>query len=275
VALENERVPPGLDVSRPNVARVYDYTLGGKDNFAVDRQVADLSHEVMPARAGARANRAFLRRAVRHLVAEAGIRQFIDIGSGLPTQGNVHEVAQSIDPAARIVYVDYDPVVLVHARALLGTTDTTEVITADVRRPREILENATIRRFLDFDRPIGMLLFAILHHVNDDEDPAGIARSLRDALPAGSYLALSHFHNPGAAQPAYARMAAEAEKVFAENLGTGRFRTREEILAYFGDFELLEPGLVPYDEWRPDGLAPPLPEAMRHLALCGVARKRP
>ncbi|HEX6471802.1 MAG TPA: SAM-dependent methyltransferase [Streptosporangiaceae bacterium] len=275
MAFDSERVPAGLDVSRPNVARVYDYTLGGKDNFAVDRQVADLSHEVMPARAGARANRAFLRRAVRHLVAEAGIRQFIDIGSGLPTQGNVHEVAQSIDPTARIVYVDYDPVVLVHARALLGATDTTEVITADVRRPREILEDPTIRRFLDFDQPIGLLLFAILHHVNDDEDPAGIARTLRDALPAGSYLALSHFHNPGAAQPAYARMAAEAEKVFAENLGTGRFRTRDEILAFFGDFELLEPGLVSYDEWRPDLNVPPLPEAMRHLALCGVARKRP
>jgi hypothetical protein len=273
MAAGNERVPPGLDVSTPNVARVYDYTLGGKDNYAIDREVADLSHEVMPARAGARANRAFLRRAVRFLVAEAGIRQFIDIGSGLPTQGNVHEVAQAIDPAARVVYVDYDPVVLVHARALLGVTEMTEVITADVRRPEEIFGSATVRRFLDFDQPIGLLLFAILHHVNDDEDPLGITRFMRDALPPGSYLAISHLHNPGEAQPEYAAMAAEAEKVFSENLGTGRFRSYDEIRAFFGDFELLAPGLVSYNDWRPDDGVFPVPEAMRHLALCGVARK--
>jgi len=274
VTAGNERVPPGLDVSTPNVARVYDYTLGGKDNYAIDRQVADLSHEVMPARAGARANRAFLRRAVRFLVAEAGIRQFIDIGSGLPTQGNVHEVAQAIDPKTRVVYVDYDPVVLVHARALLGRTHTTEVITADVRRPEAILGDPTVRGFLDFDQPIGLLLFAVLHHVNDDEDPVGVARRLRDGLPAGSYLALSHFRNPGDAYPKYAAMAAEAEKVFSENLGTGRFRTRDEIRAFFGDFEILEPGLVSYNDWRPDSQVAPLPDAMFHLALCGVAKKR-
>jgi SAM-dependent methyltransferase len=273
MAAGNERVPPGLDVSAPNVARVYDYTLGGKDNYAIDREVADLSHEVMPARAGARANRAFLRRVVRFLVAEAGIRQFIDIGSGLPTQGNVHEVAQGIEPSTHVVYVDYDPVVLVHARALLGRTKTTEVITADVRRPEEILGDATVREFLDLDRPIGLLLFAVLHHVNDDEDPAEITRYLRDELPPGSYLAISHFHNPGDAEPRYAAMAAEAEKVFSENLGTGRFRSRAEILSFFGDFELLEPGLVPYNDWRPEGGVFPVPEAMRHLALCGVAKK--
>jgi hypothetical protein len=273
VTTSDRPVPPGIDATRPNIARVYDYTLGGKDNYAIDRQVAELSHQVMPAREGARANRAFLRRVVRFLVAEAGIRQFIDIGSGLPTQGNVHEVAQHVSPSARVVYVDNDPVVLVHARALLGRTDTTEVITADLRRPEDILGAATVRRFLDFDRPMGLLLFAILHHVNDDEDPAGLTRRLRDALVPGSYMALSHFHNPGEANPAAARQAMEAEKVFAENLGTGRFRTRAEILAYFGDFELVEPGLVPYTEWRPGPGDPPLPEMMRHLAVGGVARK--
>jgi hypothetical protein len=273
VADADEGVPPGLDISRANIARVYDYTLGGKDNYAVDRQVADLSDAVMPARPGARANRAFLRRVVRHLTADAGVRQFVDIGSGLPTQGNVHEVAQAVSPETKTIYVDYDPMVLIHARALLGRTNATEVITADVRRPAEIFDNDTVRRFLDFDRPIGLLLFAILHHVNDDEEPAAISRDLRDELPTGSYLAISHFHNPGSAQPACAEMAVEAERVFAENLGTGRFRTREEIGAYFGDFEMLEPGLVPYDEWRPDPVDPPLPEAMRHLALCGVAKK--
>jgi S-adenosyl methyltransferase len=268
-----ERVPPGLDISRPNVARVYDYTLGGKDNFAIDRQVAELSHQVMPAQAGAQANRAFLRRVVRYLVAEAGIRQFIDIGSGLPTQGNVHEVAQEVDPGARVVYVDYDPMVLVHARALLGRTESTEVITADVRRPEDIIGDEKVQRLLDLDQPIGLLLFAILHHVNDAEDAVGITRYLRDALAPGSYLAISHFHNPGDAHPEYARMALEAEKVFSESLGTGRFRTHDEILAFFGDFELLEPGLVSYPMWRPDPDDVPLPEAMRHLAVGGVARK--
>lgn len=273
MAADAEWVPPGLDISKPSIARVYDYTLGGKDNFAIDRRVAEMSHEVMPAQAGARAHRAFLRRAVRHLVAEAGIRQFIDIGSGLPTQGNVHEVAQAVDPGARVVYVDNDPMVLVHARALLGRTDTTEVITADVRRPEEILGSETVRRFLDFDQPIGILLFAILHHVNDHEDPAGIAQYLRDALPPGGYLALSHFHNPGSEHPAYAQMAVEAEKVFTENLGTGRFRSRAEILSFFGDFEMVEPGLVASSEWRPDSATPPVPEALRHLVIGGVARK--
>jgi S-adenosyl methyltransferase len=275
VSSDQERIPPGLDVNRPNIARVYDYTLGGKDNFAVDRTVVDQSQKVMPAQAGARANRAFLRRVVRYLVAEAGIRQFIDIGSGLPpTQGNVHEVAQALDPGARVVYVDNDPMVLVHARALLGLSDATEVITADVRRPAEILGHPVVRRLLDFDQPIGLLLFAVLHHVNDAEDPAGITRRLRAALAPGSHLAISHFHNPGAAQPDFARMAVEAERVFAENLGTGRFRGHDEILGYFGDFELVEPGLVAYSEWRPDQDDPPLPEAVRHLAVGGVARKR-
>ncbi|HEY7483942.1 MAG TPA: SAM-dependent methyltransferase [Streptosporangiaceae bacterium] len=274
MAASDERVPAGLDISRPNIARVYDYTLGGKDNFAIDRQVAELSHQVMPAEAGARGNRAFLRRVVRYLVTEAGIHQFIDIGSGLPTQGNVHEVAHAIEPSARVVYVDNDPMVLVHARAILGRTDATEVITADVRRPEEILSDPTVTGFLDFDRPIGLLLFAILHHVTDEEDPEGIARTLRDALPPGSYMALSHFHNPGGANPRYAAMAVEAEKVFSENLGTGRFRTRDEILAYFGDFGLVEPGLVPYHEWRPAFGDPQLPEAMHHLAVGGAARKK-
>jgi hypothetical protein len=273
VTTSDRPVPPGIDVTRPNIARVYDYTLGGKDNYATDRQVAELSHQVMPAREGARANRAFLRRVVRYLVAEAGIRQFIDIGSGLPTQGNVHEVARDVSPSARVVYVDNDPVVLVHARALLGRTDTTEVITADLRRPADILGDAMVRRFLDFEKPMGLLLFAILHHVNDDEDPAAITRRLRDALAPGSYMALSHFHNPGEANPAAAAQAREAEKVFAEHLGTGRFRTRAEILAFFGDFELVEPGLVPYTEWRPAPGDPPLPEMMRHLAVGGAARK--
>ena len=171
-------VPPGVDRTKPSIARAYDAYLGGKDNYAVDREVVARTDEWIPeARGSTVANRAFLRRVVRYLVRDAGIRQFIDLGSGLPTAGNVHEVAQEIDPGVRVVYVDNDPMVLAHARALLATNDTTAVLTSDVRRPREILDDPKLRRHIDFDRPVGLLMFAILHHINDGEDPGGIART--------------------------------------------------------------------------------------------------
>jgi hypothetical protein len=269
--------PPGVDVSTPSVARVYDCYLGGKDNFAVDREVVERTKAIFPpdwevARGGLD-NRAFLRRVVHHLVVEAGIRQFIDFGSGLPTQGNVHEVAQDVAPQARVVYVDHDPIVLVHARALLGNTETTRVITADVRRPAEVLDNPAVRGFIDFSRPVGLLLFAILHHINDDEDPAGIAAGLRSAMIPGSYLAISHFCNPGSAYPQDAARADTWEKIFNEKLGTGRWRTRDEILAYFGDLALIEPGLVPLPEWRPSPGADLAAHPTYRLIIGGVGRK--
>jgi SAM-dependent methyltransferase len=194
-----------VDITKPSVARVYDCYLGGKDNFAVDRAVVENTRQVFPAdwdaARGGLDNRAFLRRVVRHLVIEGGIRQFIDFGSGLPTQGNVHEIAQDIAPQTRVVYVDNDPIVLVHARALLGNTETTQVITADLRRPAEVLDDIAGRDFVDLSRPIGLLLFAIVHHINDEDDPGGIAAQLRSAMVPGSYLAVSHFCNPGAAYP--------------------------------------------------------------------------
>jgi hypothetical protein len=271
---EERWTPAGIDPTKPNVARVYDYLLGGKDNFAIDRDLGEEILRLVPeARESGVANRAFLRRAVRYMVNEAGVRQFLDIGSGLPTQGNVHEIAHELDPTARVVYVDIDPVVLLHTRALLENRDTTAVITADLRRPREIIENETVRRFLDFDRPIGLLLISILHHINDDDDPGGITTRLRDALAPGSHVAITHFHNPGPERPEDAAIAVASEKQFNERFGTGRFRYRDEILDYFGDFELIEPGLVPMPAWRPDVAGHRSLSGIYHRTLGGVAKK--
>jgi hypothetical protein len=265
--------PPGVDMTKPNIARVYDYLLGGKDNFAADREVAELTLRVMPdARQGPRSNRAFLRRAVRYLAAEAGIRQFIDIGSGLPTRGNVHEIAQAVDPETRVVYVDYDPVVLAHARALLAG-DFTNVIMADLRAPESILNDPTVRSVIDFDRPVALLLLSILHHINDEDDPARIMAALRAAMPPGSHLAISHLHNPGSRRPEDAELARIGEEIFKKSYGVGRWRGAEEILSYFGDWDLVPPGLVPTSEWRPDPGDDHTKYLTHHFVLGGVARK--
>lgn len=268
-------VPQGVDATKPSVARVYDIFLGGKDNFAVDRMVAEKALEITPdAPHAGRSNRAFLRRAVRYLVQEAGIRQFIDIGSGLPTQGNVHEIAERYAPDVQVIYVDYDPMVLAHGRVLLDNATTATVIQADVRQPDEILGHPDVTSRIDFSQPVGLLLFAILHHVRDDEDPAGIAARLREPLVSGSHIALSHFRDPGAAHPKASAKAKQVEKIFNETLGTGRWREHDEILAYFGDTELLEPGLVPLAEWRPDpGDAPVEQTDTYHTFVGGVSRK--
>ncbi|HEU5157310.1 MAG TPA: SAM-dependent methyltransferase [Streptosporangiaceae bacterium] len=272
-----EWAPAGVDVTKPSVARVYDCYLGGKDNFAVDRAVVEQTRQIFPpdwdAARGGLDNRAFLRRVVRHLVIEGGIRQFIDFGSGLPTQGNVHEIAQDIAPQARVVYVDNDPIVLVHARALLGNTETTQIITADLRRPAEILDDPAVWDFVDLSRPTGFLLFAILHHINDDEDPGAIAAELRSAMVPGSYLAISHFCQPGAAFPDDAARAVMCEKIFNEKLGTGRWRTNDEIRGYFGDLTMIDPGLVPLPEWRPDPGDDLTVHPTYRLFVGGVARK--
>jgi hypothetical protein len=266
-------VPKGIDVTRPNVARVYDYMVGGKDHFAIDRMAAERALAIMPdAREAGRACRAFLRRSVRYLAAEAGIRQFLDIGSGLPTDTNVHQVAHGVDPAARTVYVDNDPMVLVHGRALLADEETTTVIEADIREPRKILDHDEVRGRLDFTRPIGLLLFSVLHHVHDSEDPAAITATLREALPSGSYLGIIHFWDPAEEHPRISAKVREAERMFNETMGTGRWRRREEIAAYFGDFELVEPGLVPLADWRPDG-EPSAQQDSHYTMIGGLARK--
>ena len=251
--MTDEGAPPGIDTTKPSVARVYNFMIGGKDHFAADRAVAEAILKVEPnAETEGRAHRAFLGRVVRFMVREAGIRQFIDVGSGIPAAENTHQVAQQVDPAARVVYVDNDPVVIVHAKALIGSTTTTRVIAGDVRQPEAILDDPVMREFIDFSRPAGVLLMSILHHVADGEDPGAIARTFRNAVAPGSHLALSHFCNPGAANPKESEIAAESERVFTQNFGTGRWRTPSEITAFFGDFRLISPGLVPLALWRPD-----------------------
>ncbi|ASW55431.1 SAM-dependent methyltransferase [Plantactinospora sp. KBS50] len=272
--MTTEKAPPGVDTSRPSIARVYDYLLGGKDNFAVDRAAAEAALRITPDGAeSGRASRAFLRRAVHYLAAEAGIRQFLDIGSGLPTQGNVHEIAQRVNPAVRVVYVDNDPMALAHGRALLANAATTVVVDGDVRAPEQILAHPDVTRMIDFTQPVGLLLMGILHHLRDDDDPAGLARRFCAPLVSGSHLAISHFFDPGEAQPEISAQARAVEKVFNETLGTGRWRTRSEVLAYFGDFELVPPGLVPLAQWRPGDAVESRQTGTYHTIVGGVARK--
>jgi hypothetical protein len=260
--------PSGVDVTKASIARVYDYVLGGKDNFAVDRKAAAAFTRVLPdAPLIARDNRAFVRRAVRYLVGEAGIRQIIDIGSGLPTAGNVHEIAHEVNPSTRVVYVDIDPVVLAHARALLADNDTTVVITADLREPGSIFDHPTTRSYIDDREPFAVLATGILHHLSDAAHPERSAAAIRDRLPSGGYLVISNFVDPGEPR------ARALERAFLEGgLGTGRFRTREEQIVYFDGLDLVDPGFVFANDWRPDADMPPN-SPVRTLCIGGVARR--
>jgi hypothetical protein len=231
-----------------HIARVYDYWLGGKDNFAVDRIAAERVIAAYPDIVrSARANRAFLARAVRYLVREAGVRQFLDIGTGLPAANNTHEVAQSTAPECRVVYVDNDPVVLSHAQALLasGPDGATAYVDADLRDPETIL--AAAAEVLDFSRPVAVMLVAILQHISDEEDPYGIVARLAAGVPSGSYLALSHPARDIEAA-AMAEIADRMNELVAEKV---TFRTRAGVLRFFDGLELVEPGVVPAPRWRP------------------------
>ena len=268
----NRYPPPGVDARTPNIARVYNAFLGGKDNFAADRQVVDSVLRVSPdAAAIAQANRAFLRRAVRYLVGAAGLTQLLDIGSGLPAAANVHEIAHEVNPSVRTMYVDNDPVVHVHGQALLADAVTTEVVTADVRRPAEVLEHPDIQRFLDFQQPVGLLLTAVMHHVDDKADPNTIVATLRDALVQGSYLVISSFARPGPEYPGEEDEIAEIEHILHDQLGTGYWREADVVRDWFGDWTLIEPGLVPLAHWRPEEAVPP--QLAAHGMIGGVARK--
>jgi hypothetical protein len=258
---------PAFDTSVAHVARVYNYWLGGKDNFAADRAAAEQAMAAFPEIAqSARSNRAFLRRAVEYLAGEAGIRQFLDIGTGIPSADNTHEVAQRVAPESRIVYVDNDPVVLTHARALLTSTKegVTDYIDADLRNADVILEGAAAT--LDLSRPVAIMLMAILQHLSDDDDPYGVVAKLLAAVPAGSYLALSHPASDIEAEK-MAAMAARLNQMMAEKV---TFRTQKEVAGFFDGLDLVEPGLVNAPQWRPASAE----EAARPAALwCGVARK--
>lgn len=257
-----------LDVTRPSGPRVYDYMLGGKDNFEADRRAAAAILDVVPQAAQiAKDNRAFLRRGVRHLVGEAGLRQIVDIGSGLPATGNVHEIAHEIDPAVRVVYVDNDPVVLAHARALLGDERTTTVVEADLRRPESIFDHPATREFVDLDRPFAVLVAGVLHHLADDEDPYGVMARVRARLRPGCHLLVSAFLDDDEPR------ARALERAFLEGgLGTGRFRTWSELQRFFTGLEMVEPGLVYANDWRPDDHTP-VDSPVHTLYAAGIGRK--
>jgi hypothetical protein len=257
-----------IDASRPQVARMYDYYLGGKDNFAVDRAAVEAVERAMPeVRQLARENRAFLRRSVRYMTA-AGIRQFIDIGAGLPTVGNTHEVAQREAPEARVVYVDNDPIVLTHGRALLAENGNTTIVTADMRDPAQVIGHDDVRSLIDFDRPVGVLLIAMTHFLTV-EQRGPVMATLREAMAPGSFLALTHV--TGDDHPAEA--VTGVEKIYATTPTPIFFRTHAEVSRFFDGFTVVEPGLVTVDAWRPDP-ADPAPEATRWL-YGGVGRCTP
>jgi S-adenosyl methyltransferase len=263
-----------IDITRPNVARVYDYFVGGKDNFTADRDYANKVLEVAPKAAqSVLQNREFLRRVVRHM-AEAGIDQFLDLGSGLPTQGNVSEVAQEVNPSAHVVYVDNDPMVYIHSRALLTDKITVDIVSADVRDPAAVLAAPAVESLLDFDRPIGLLMLAVLHHLEDADEPGSIVARFRGAMPRGSYLAISSFRMPGPELPELRALTIENEKVVAKGLGSGRWREDAELRTWFGDWELLEPGFVALQEWRPAPGDYVKQDAVFQSVYGGVARKK-
>jgi hypothetical protein len=271
VMAEELEAPPGVDPTRPNVARTYDYFLGGKDNYAADREAGDQILRQSPeVRSTLRANRAFLGRVVRFLASEAGIAQFIDLGTGLPTQANVHQVAEAASPAAAVAYVDNDAVVLAHARALLAGGSNTAVIGADLRRPAEVLTDPGLLGLVDLARPAAVLMIAVLHFVGDDENLPAIIAQYRDALAPGSYLAMSLGTTDGV-DPA---KIADAQRIYRSSTAQLTYRSRAQIQRLFDGFELVEPGLVRLPQWRPDSeLAARAESKGSEWMLGGVGRK--
>ncbi|MFH8463778.1 SAM-dependent methyltransferase [Streptomyces sp. NPDC017991] len=253
-----------IDTSRPHPARIYDYLLGGKDNYEVDQRAGDALAAVAPeVRIGLRANRAFLRRAVRYVVG-SGVRQILDIGTGLPTSPNVHEIARELTPDVRVAYVDNDPIVSAHAGALLSGSGVNSIVLADLRDPRAVVDHPDVRRVIDFDEPVAVLLVAIIHFLTDAEEPGRIVATLRDALPAGSFLVLSHATGDFADR-------SDAQAVYSKATATLNLRSRAEIERLFDGFELVEPGLAQAPFWRPDTSPPPRSGEIGFYG--GVARK--
>ncbi|MFE7799369.1 SAM-dependent methyltransferase [Nocardia sp. NPDC057440] len=257
----------GFDTTKPSIARVYDALLGGTDNYPADHAVVEHLAETLPGISEvAQVNRAMLGRGVRYLAGAAGITQFLDLGAGLPTMENTHQVAQALQPGAKVAYVDIDPVALAHGRALVENNEGTVVVAADLRTPTEVLDDPAVRQTIDFTSPVAVMLVGILHHLHDDEDPAAIVDSYLSAVPSGSYLFITHFCDSGPE-------ARALEKSFLEFLGTGRFRTREEVLGLFRGLEPVEPGLVYLPEWRPAHGDPGELSITQRLMVGGIARK--
>ncbi len=266
--------PAKIDTTVPHSARVWNYWLGGKDHYPVDRDAGDQYRQIFPQIVDiARADRTFLGRAVRYLAGEAGIRQFLDIGTGLPTLDNTHEVAQRVAPQSRIVYVDNDPLVLVHARALLTSTPegACNYIEADLREPDKILKAAAAT--LDLAQPVAITLLGILHFISDHDEAYQIVTRLVDAVPPGSYLALTHATlDPSLGGEATAEANAEAQKFWNENAAVPITpRTRQQILRFFDGLQVIEPGLVSMSRWRPE--PNPWGDPPEVAGFCGVGRK--
>jgi hypothetical protein len=263
-----------IDTTVASVARVYDCFLGGKDNYAVDREVYEQVVQNAPqAIEIGRINRNWLIRAVRFLAYSAEIDQFIDVGAGLPTAENTHQVAQRMNPEAKVIYVDNDPVVAVHGRALLEEDERTHLVMGDLTEPDAVLDHPTVAKYIEFDRPLALIQCATIHHVPDSKRPLEIMQRYIERLPSGSYLALTHFHDPQDGGPA-TELARFIEDVFNNSsMGSGFFRSRAEIESFFGDLELVEPGIVRLCDWWPDGpnLDPNNP--VNDILLGGVARK--
>lgn len=264
------KLPPGVQLDRPSVARIYDYLLGGYHNFDIDRRAAEQFAALFPDLAlTARVNRAFLRRAVSY-VARQGIDQFLDLGSGIPTVGNVHEIARQHNPQARTVYVDIEPVAVAHAEIILGDDPGLAAVLADVRNPQAVLDNPRTQAVIDFSKPVGLFAVALLHYITDDEQAERVLETFKTALAPGSYLAVgvwTYDDAPREVMEKYAQMT----KILTT---PGAPRPREKVLRYFKGFELVEPGLVHSPLWRPDGPDDLiLDEPGRSVTWVGVARK--
>ncbi|WP_189157295.1 SAM-dependent methyltransferase [Lentzea pudingi] len=263
--------PGDIDLERPSVARVYDYWLGGAHNFAADRAVGQKTLEIMPELRGVVLNhRAFLRRAVRHLLGR-GVRQFLDLGSGIPTVGNVHEIAQAADPEARIVYVDLDPVAVAHSLSLLGGNDHVSVLHADVRDPAGVLASDEVDKQLDFDEPVAVLMIALLHFVPDEEDPWAVVGGYRDRLAPGSFLAVSHagYDETDVETDASVR----ARRIYDRSVTRMTFRNRAEFTRLFDGFTLVEPGVVRVPAWHPESPADVEESGERFPGFAALGRK--
>jgi hypothetical protein len=262
--------PQGIDLTVPSVSRIYDYYLGGSHNFEVDREAGRRAVEAWPGLPKImQANRAFMRRAVR-FAADSGIRQFLDIGSGIPTFGNVHEVARAAASDAKVVYVDNDPVAVAHSRAVLRDDDSADIVAADFREPADILDSEQAARLLDLERPVALLLIALLHFVEDQDDPWKSVAALREALAPGSLLIITHASPQGG--PDRSSQAGEVSGLYRRIGSPLIMRSRAEIARFFDGFELVEPGLVVLPRWRPDGTdGEPDPAAFSGFA--GVGRK--
>lgn len=265
----SDQVPKAsFDVTVPNVARIYDYFLGGKDNFAADREAAEELRSLLPdAEIACRENRGFLRRAVRYLASDLGIGQFIDIGSGLPTADNTHEIAQAIRPDARVAYIDYDPVVVTHGRALLGSSPNVAVIDADLRRPGVIVGSQSLTDLVDFSAPLAILLAAVLHFIPDSDDPYGIVNIVKSVMAPGSCLVISHATQDSVSREETLGGMSIYDKASAPMIP----RRHDDVLKFFDRMDLVHPGLVNISEWRSSQRRSRRP--VRGLIYGGVARK--